>query len=172
MEQTIRPRPSSVWTILVGAVLAAASSAVFVLVDELQMAGAAAAVAVLGVVVAGWSARESGEPRVGFAASMLERIVDAAILGAVAWSLLPERAGAAALVALAGSYVAAYLEVKASGLGFEAGAWGLAWPLAMVVLAAGLVAGEAELGLWGAAAISIAAALARSVQVARQREPS
>lgn len=172
MEQTVRPRAASVWTILAGAVLAAASAATFGLLDRLSLAGGATGIAALAVVVAGWSGRETRRPRVGFAVSMLERAVDAAILGALAWSLLPSRAGVAALVALAASYVAAYVQVKAEGLGLDARAWALAWPAAMAVLAAGLAAGVPEAGLWGAAAISIAAALARSVRVARRREPS
>jgi len=172
MEQTIRPRPAAVWTILGGGALAAASAATFALLGELALAGAATGIAALALLVAGWSARQLGDERVSFAGSLIERAVDAAILGSLAWALLPARQGVAALVALSGSYVAAYVRVKAAGLGFEAGAWRLAWPMAMAVLTVGLMAGAAETGLWGAAAISIAAALARSLEVARQREPS
>lgn len=172
MEQTIHPRPSAVWTILVGAVLAAASASIFALLGELALAGAAIGIATLALLVAGWSARQLGDQRVSFAGSLIERAVDAAILGSLAWALLPARLGVAALVALSGSYVAAYVRVKAAGLGFEVHAWALAWPLAMAALTVGLVAGAVEAGLWGAAAISIAAALARSLEVARQREPS
>jgi len=170
--ENIHPRPSAVWAILVGAVLAAASASIFALLGELALAGAATGIATLALVVAGWSARQLGDERVSFAGSLIERAVDAAILGSLAWALLPARPGVAALVALSGSYVAAYVRVKAAGLGFEADAWGLAWPLAMAVLTVGLMAGAAEAGLWGAAAISIAAALARSLEVAGQREPA
>jgi len=172
MEQTIRPRPSAVWTILVGGALAATSAATFAVLDELALAGAATGIAALTLLVAGWSARQMGAPRVRFVGSLLERAVDAAILGSLAWALLPTRPGVAALVALSGSYVAAYVRVKGEGLGFEVRAWALAWPLAMAALTVGLVAGAVEAGLWGAAAISIAAALARSLEVRGQGEPA
>ena len=172
MEQTFRPRPPAVWTILVGAVLAAAAASIFALLEELALAGAATGIATLALVVAGWAARQLGDQRVSFLGSLIERAADAAILGSLAWALLPARVGVAALVAVSGSYVAEYVRVKAAGLGFEVRAWRLAWPLSMAVLTVGLMAGAAEAGLWGAAAISIAAALARSLEVAGRREPA
>lgn len=174
MEQTIRTRPSAVWMILVGAVLAAASAVVFALQDELTLVGAATGTATLGVIVVRWSAAQMARPRATFVGSLLERAVDAAILGSLAWALLPRdpRAGVAALVALSGSFVAAYVRVKAAGLGFEVGAWPLAWPVAMAVLTLALLLGVVEAGLWAAAAISIAAAVTRSLEVARLQEPA
>jgi hypothetical protein len=110
-------RPAAPVPLLVAVALAGGAAAL-VLLDTPIVAGASVAAAGGALVVSAWWVR--GSPRLTFADATTERVLDAVVLGAVAWAALPGRplTTAAALVALAASYLASYLRAKAIGLGF------------------------------------------------------
>lgn len=174
MEETTRARPAVVLVSLILAVAAAAVAAWAIVVGERGIAGVAAAAAGAGLLTADLSIRRSPVPRATFAGSLAERAVDAAILGALAWALLPDepRAGVAAVVALSAACVATYVGAKATGLGFRVREPAVVQPLRIAPVAVGLLAGVVEAGLWASAAVSIAATVAGTVQVAGQEEPA
>lgn len=166
-----RARPGAVLMFAAAAVLAAAAAAVLVVRGERVLAGAGVAATGAALALADLLAR-GGAARARFAAAIVQRAVDGAVYGALAWALMPAapRAGAAALAALSTSYVAGYLRAKATGLGFEVGGSLSAQPLQLAAVAVGLFAGGVEAGLWVAAAIGVAATAARIREVAVAEE--
>lgn len=115
--RTPTARPAVPVPLLVAVALAGGAAALVVL-DAPLFAGASVAAAGGALVVSASWAR--GSPRLTFADAAVERVLDAVVLGAVAWAALPGRplTTAGALVALAASYLASYLRAKAVGLGF------------------------------------------------------
>lgn len=167
-----RTRPGAVLTILAVAALAAAAAAILAISGEDIFAGVAVATSGTALVLGDLRARKRHLPRLVFASSIVERAIDGAVFGALAWALMPAapRAGAAALAALSTSYVATYIRVKATGLGFDVQEPLLMQPLRMASVAIGLLAGGVEAGLWGAVAVGAAGMVARGRQVAVRRE--
>jgi hypothetical protein len=153
------------------ALAAAGIAAAFVLAGGAPEAGAAAAVAGLALAAARWRAPPS--PRLVLVGAVSERVLEAAVLGAIAWMALPEepRLAGAAIVALGGSYLAAYVRVRAVGLGFRMSepVWfrAVLWP----AVAVGLLLGWAELALWGVALVSAVVLAVEVTELSGQREP-
>jgi hypothetical protein len=174
MEETTPARPAAVLATLAPAVLAAGAGAWLVLVGEERWAGAATVLAGAAALAADVRIRRIGSARSTFAGSLAERAVDAVLLGALAWELMPTepRAGVAALVALSAAFVATYVGAKATGLGFRIREPASLQPLRVAAVAAGLLAGAVEGGLWAAAAVSLGGLVAGSIQVAGQEEPA
>lgn len=171
MEPTDLPvRPGTLLAVLLLSVLLAVAAAILILAGAPVPAGILVAVAAVPVAVAGPVALRAGRPRLRFAASVMDRVVDAAILGALAWALLPGAPGAAlaAVAALSAAFLAAYLRVKGAGLGFEMAAWPAAQPLRMAAVAVALLTPIRDPALWGAAAVGVAEAVLRSVRLAAQ----
>jgi CDP-diacylglycerol---glycerol-3-phosphate 3-phosphatidyltransferase len=170
-----RPHPRAVPPILVAALVAVSSAAVLVVTGRFLAAGLLGAVAVGASILAGVWARDSAERRLVFADHAVERLVEAALFGSIAWAWVPEEpwVAAAALCALVASYLASYLTAKATGLGFEVRErlpYRSVRPLLAVVgLLAPRVIGPA---LWAAAAISLEPVIRHGWSVARQREPA
>lgn len=165
--------PATVLVILVLGVALGALSAVLILLDLPVGAGVAVAGAGVALVLAGVWSRDLDSPRVAFADAALERVVDASILGSVAWVGLEvaPRLAAAALAALAASYLASYLRAKATGLGFPVGESTLVRAARWSVVAAGLVVPAIlEVALWTATGISVAVLAGEVNSVARRRE--
>ena len=152
------------------AVLAAGAAAWLVAAGERTGAGVAVLVAGAGLAMGG-RFRGAG-PRASFAGSLLGRAVETAPLAALAWTLLPSRAGVAAVVALAVSFVVSYVHVKGTGLGFSAPEHPALLPLRMGAVAAGLLTGWVEAGLWASAAVSAVGAAMAVAAVAGQEEPA
>lgn len=178
MERTTSstPRTAPVGAVgLLAVAVIAAGIAAFLVLERIER-GAAAAVAACSVALAlgGLLAAEKGSARSAIAMSITGRVADGAIFGPLAWVLLADsvRAGAAALVALSTSYVASYLRVKAAGLGFRMREALFVQPIGMVALAAGLLTGGVEAGLWAAAAVGLLAAVGAVAEVSRQEEPA
>lgn len=154
------------------ATVAAGAAAWLVALGERVGAGAALALAGIALL---WAARVPGvrrAPRTSFASSLAERAAETAPLAALAWTLLPSRAGIAAVVALAAAFVSSYLQVKGIGLGFSTSERPALLPLRMASVALGLLTGWVEAGLWVSGAIAVAAAAAASAEVAGQEEPA
>ncbi|HVM12306.1 MAG TPA: hypothetical protein VM638_07515 [Actinomycetota bacterium] len=113
-------RPAFPLSLLVAAVAFVALGAWFALDGRDPAAGVAVLVGLALLVGGGRSARAMGSPGVMFTDSAVERICDAALLAAIAWSRLDvaPRVATAALIALVTSYLASYLRAKSTGLGF------------------------------------------------------
>lgn len=176
MEQTasVRPRPRPTATVSSVAVASAAGGAATYLVvaGALRLAGVLAAAAGAAFVAADRLGAAEGPGRAGFAGAVAERVVDAALLGALTWEVLPgePRAGAAALLALSASYLSSYVATKAEGLGFAVEPSPGARPLRALALSLGLVTGGVEAGLWAASAVSLTEAAAGWLDVAAGEE--
>lgn len=167
-----RTRPGAVLAILVAAAAAAGAAAYLTLITEPRAAGIAVAVAGAALILGDLRSREGGQPRLLFASSVAERVVDGTVFGALAWALMPAepRAGAAALAALSAAYVATYIRAKATGLGFDVEEPRFLQPLRMGAVATGLLTGAVEPGLWAATAVGVGGVVARTVEVAMRRE--
>ena len=134
---------------------------------------AGATVAAAGGFLAAARSRTSRSPRLLLLAAVAERVVGAAILGAIAWMALPEEPGlaAAAMIALGGSYLVAYIRVRAVGLEFRVSDPSWFQPVVWFAVALGLGLGWAEVALWG---VVLLAAVVLAVEIAGlsgQREP-
>ncbi|MGH2681732.1 MAG: hypothetical protein ACRDIX_00680 [Actinomycetota bacterium] len=152
---------------LVGAVPAAA----LLLAGEDRAAGAAAVAA--GVALVAASTGAGGVPRFVLLHAVAERLIEAVILGAIAWVALPEqpRLAGAAVLALGASYLAAYLRVRSEGLGFR-----VTVPVALraappFLVALGLLVGTVEVALWAVVLLSALVVAMAIAELGRQREP-
>jgi hypothetical protein len=169
------PRPRAVPPLLAVAVGASGAAAALVVTGRFLPAAILGAVAVGASIVAGLSARRAGQSRLVFADHAVERLVEAALFGSVAWAAVPEEpwVAGAAVSALVASYLASYLAAKAIGLGFtvrERLPYRSVRPLLAVAgLLAPRILGPA---LWVATAISLEPVLRHGRSVARQREPA
>jgi hypothetical protein len=169
------PQPSSAvpW-LLALAVAASAGAATLVVVSRPVPGGIVAAVAVGASILAGLGAGCSGAARLVFADHAVERLLEAALFGSMAWAAVPEEpwTAGAAVTALVASYVASYMSAKAIGLGFalrERVPYRSVRPL-LAVLAL-LVPRVLDAALWAAAVISLEPVVRHGLSVARQREP-
>lgn len=169
------PLPSSAVPWLLALSVAASVGAAALVVSSRPVAGGATAAGAVGAsIVAGLAARRSGAARLVFADHAVERVLEAALFGSVAWAAVPEDSwtAAAAVVALIASYLASYLSAKAIGLGFavrERVPYRSARPLLAVV---GLLfPGILDPALWSAALISLEPVVRHGLSVARQKEP-
>jgi hypothetical protein len=168
-------RVRAVPALLFVAPAAAGVAASLVILHRPVVAGALGGVAVAASILAGLWARDSGRPRLVFADHAVERLVEAALFGSVAWAAVPEEpwVAGAALSALVASYLVSYLTAKAAGLGFrlrERLPYRSVRPLLAV---AGLfVPALLPWALWAATAISLEPLFRHGRSVARQGEPA
>jgi hypothetical protein len=164
-------RPGAFLFLLAVALAGAGAATAFVLAEEPLEAGAAIAVAGLALVGARWRAPRS--PRLLLVEAVVERVAEAALLGAIAWMALPgePRLAGAAIAALGVSYLRAYLQLRSEGLGFEVTvpAWFRAAPSSFLAL--GLLTRTVEIFLWALVGFSTVVLALEAIQVGRQREP-
>lgn len=169
-----QPSAAVPW-LLALSVAASGAAAILVVTSRPLLGGLAAAAAVGASILAGLGAGRSEEARLVFADHAVERVLEAALFGSVAWAAAPEEpwTAGAALAALVLSYVASYMSAKAIGLGFELHErvpYRSVRPLLAVV---GLLFVEIlDVALWAAAAISLEPVIRHGTTVARQREPA
>jgi hypothetical protein len=153
------------------ALVAAGIASTFILAGREIEAGWMVALTGAALVGARWTAARSS--RLLLVGAVAERLSEAAVFGAICWLALPvdpRRAGAA-IIALGGSYLAAYLGFRAAGLGFRVSepVW---FPAAVwVVTAGGLVLGLTELALWSVVLLSAAVLAMKIAELSGQREP-
>ena len=164
-------RPGGFLLVLAVALAGAGSAAALVLAGESRAAGLAVALA--GAALAAATRRATGQPRLLLLEAVSERLVEAAIFGAIAWVALPNepRLASAAIIALGASYLAGYLRVRSLGLGFRVTEPGLFRAALLLLVAVGLLAGVVEITLWVGAALSASVLALEVVQVGRRREP-
>jgi hypothetical protein len=175
MEATGPPaRSGAVLALLSLALLAAAAAATLILAERDVPAGVAVVVAGTALATASQLVRGRLAPRRRFSISVSARLVDAGILGTLAWALLPgsPRAAAAAVTALSAAAVAAYLRVKGAGLGFRTRELTAVQPIRLAAVAVALLTPAGEAALWAAAAVGIAEAAGQAVGLAAQGEPA
>jgi hypothetical protein len=169
------PRPAAVPWLLTLALLGGAGAAALVVSGRTTAGGAVAVAAVGGSILAGWSAKRSGFPRLIFADHAVERILEALLFSSVAWASVPGDpwTAGAALAALVASYLASYFTAKAIGLGFELYErlpYRSVRPL-FVVLGL-LVPSILDFALWASAVVGLEPVVRHGLTVARQREPA
>jgi hypothetical protein len=167
------PPPSAVPWLLGATIAASAAAATLVVLSRPVAGGVAAAVAVGASFLAGVASKRS--PRLVFADHAVERILEAALFGSIAWASVPEDrwTAAAALTALVAAYLASYLSAKAIGLGFELRERVPYRSVRPLVAVLGLlIPAILDVALWAAAAISLEPVVRHSMTVARQREPA
>lgn len=167
-------RADAVPWLLALALAAAAAVLALLLLGRLPAAGALTVVAVGASTVAGMWARDAGAPRLVFADHAIERLVEAALFGGVAWRSVPGSPGvaAAALAALVASYLASYLTAKATGLGFRVRERLPFRSVRPLVAAVGLMIPALLLpALLAAVVVSLEPVVRHGLSVARQREP-
>jgi hypothetical protein len=156
--------------LLGGSTALAVLSAGLILTRHPFAAGVASVGAGGGLVAGTVYARAAGEARVRFAESLVDRLLDACLLGPLAWVWrgTEPRVSALALVGLGAAFTASYQRAKAGslsyrsseGVGYRAGRAGLP--------AVGLLTGWVEPSLWAFAALTVAATGARASNVAAQ----
>ena len=114
----------------------------------------------------------SGRPRAAFAAELADRVVDAEVMGTLAWIAFPEapRTTVAAVALLSASAVTAYLRAKARGLGYVVAEWPAYTALRALPLALGLILGITETGAWVSLGFVVGVGLVRWFTVAHQKE--
>jgi hypothetical protein len=163
------------WLALIAAVVAIAAATWSILShEEPALAGAAVAGAGVALLVGGALARRS--PGAGwlrrwwFIESAIDRAFDGALLGSIAWTAREADPAvcAAALVALGAGFLGSYVHARGAALGYEVEDGWLTRLLRYGLLAAGLLLDELSWAVWAVAAVSIAAIVVRTSQVAKQ----
>lgn len=159
-------------SLLAIALVASVGAAVLVVAEE-RLAGFLAALgAGSALLLAGVKTSESSDARLRFADSLVDRTVDAVILGTVVWTAFPERTevAAAGLAALVAAYLASYVRARAVGLGFGVEETVLQRSVRIPFVALSVLDGPALAALWVATAISLQTVIVRARAVSRQRE--
>ena len=153
-----------------GAALAAAA-AWLVVVDRPRPAGFAAAGSGLSLLVGGHRANHgAGGPADRMLDALLDRVWDGAVLGSIAWAMRDEspHIAVAALVALGASFLSSYVRARGAALGYTVEESHVTRGLRYALVSFGLATDGLGWALWSSAALSVAAALVRSVQVAKE----
>ncbi len=101
---------------------------------------------------------------------LFDRAWDAVVLGSTAWvSRIDEPTLAAgALVALCASFLSSYVRARGAALGYSVEESHVTRALRYLLIAGGLATSTLQASVWVAAGVSIAAAMVRSGQVARE----
>jgi hypothetical protein len=154
---------------LVAGAVALGLSAWLILAGHRTLAGLASLAATAATAVLASEAR-SGRPRPAFAARVLDRAFEAALLAPIAWALRETnlRAAILAVIGLGASYLASYERARGTALGYReregsgyrVGRW--------AILVLGLLTGWVEASLWTFVALTVAAGAVRAGNVARQ----
>jgi hypothetical protein len=154
------------------ALFASVGAAILVVAEERLAGFLVVLCAGSALLLAGEKTSESSDARLRFADSLVDRTVDAVILGTVVWVAFPEKTevAAAALAALVAAYLASYLRARAVGLGFRVEETLLQRSARMPFVALSVLEAPALAALWVATAISLQAVIVRARTVARQRE--
>jgi hypothetical protein len=173
MRSLSPPPPATVPWFLGLTIVASGAAAALVVLSGPIPGGVAAAVAVGASFLAGVAAKPSA--RLVFADHAVERILEAAVFGSIAWAAVPADrwTAAAAVTALIASYLASYLSAKAIGLGFELRERVPYRSFRPLVAVLGLlIPAILDVALWAAAVISLEPVVRHGMSVARQREPA
>jgi hypothetical protein len=101
---------------------------------------------------------------------LLDRVLDGAVLGAIAWAEREARPAeaAGALVALGASYLSSYVRARGASLGYDVQESTVTRGIRYALIAGGLGFGWRGWTVWAAAALAVLASLIRSIQVAKE----
>jgi hypothetical protein len=101
---------------------------------------------------------------------LLDRVLDGAVLGAIAWAEREAHPAEAvgALVALGASYLSSYVRARGASLGYDVQESTVTRGTRYALIAVGLGSGWLGWSLWAAAALAVLASLIRSIQVAKE----
>jgi CDP-diacylglycerol--glycerol-3-phosphate 3-phosphatidyltransferase len=165
----IRRRGTALAASLVAA-LAAIGAALAVLDRRLDLGALLTAVAAAGLMVGGVLAHGGRLLRERTLDSFVDRLFDGAVLGSIVWIERAERpeAAAAALVALAASFLGSYMRARGNSLDYRVEesmvTRGIRYGLIVLALALGLP----DWLLWVLGVFAILAAFVRASQVAKE----
>ncbi|MEP6476922.1 MAG: hypothetical protein ABJC60_06585 [Actinomycetota bacterium] len=152
-----------------GAVLVAAS--VWLILDgRLGPAGLTVGLAGVAGIVGGQFAIWNDDGLSRLFDPLLDRVLDGAVLGSIAWAERDARPGVAvgALVALGASFLSSYVRARAASLGYDVQESTVTRAIRYALIAAGLGFGWLGWSVWAAAALALLASLIRSIQVAKE----
>ncbi|MEO8292544.1 MAG: hypothetical protein ABI635_05350 [Actinomycetota bacterium] len=101
---------------------------------------------------------------------LLDRVLDGAVLGSIAWAERDARPAVAvgALVALGASFLSSYVRARAASLGYDVQESTVTRAIRYALIATGLGFGWLGWSVWAAAALALLASLIRSIQVAKE----
>lgn len=101
---------------------------------------------------------------------LLDRVLDGAVLGSIAWAERETRPAVAAgsLVALGASFLSSYVRARGASLGYDVQESTVTRGIRYALIAAGLGLGWLEWSVWAAASLALLASLIRSIQVAKE----
>jgi CDP-diacylglycerol--glycerol-3-phosphate 3-phosphatidyltransferase len=165
----IRRRGTALAASLVAA-LAAIGAALAILDRRLDLGALLTAVAAAGLMVGGVLAHGGRLLRERTLDSFVDRLFDGAVLGSIVWIERAERpeAAAAALVALAASFLGSYMRARGNSLDYRVEesmvTRGIRYGLIVLALALGLP----DWLLWVLGVFAILAAFVRASQVAKE----
>ncbi len=164
-------RRATALLLLSGGATLTALAAWLIVARQPRLGGLAAAGA--GVLLLTGSAVAARDGRLaGFVASVTDRAFDGLVLSAIAWT---ERTGdpaasAGALVALAASFLAAYVRARGQSLAYVVEEGAPARALRYGLVSAGLLTGWVAGAVWTTAALAALTAAIRALQVAKEEQ--
>lgn len=164
-------RRRAVAVVLYAAVASAVGLATWLLLaGEPRLAGAAAGVAGASLLLAGVNAhRVRSEPERALGA-IADRLYDALLLSAIAWTSRAEDATAAAgaLLALTAGFLAAYIRARSAALGYEVEESLATRGLRYAFVTGGLLAAAIGFAVWASAILGVVSSLVRASQVFKE----
>ena len=155
------------WISLVGAVIATGlATAILLSGGEARMAGWAAAAGCVFLTIASIS---SHTDMARFLGAVAYRAFDALLLSSIAWVARGSDGSAAALIALAGGFLAAYFAARGRALGYDIEASTINRFLRTGLVALALLdTGRTSFWLWALAVLSVATAVVRGSQAFKE----
>lgn len=162
-------------TAVAPAILAVATAAValatwLVLAHRPVWAGVATAAAGALSVAGGYLVRAGGTARERVMDSVVDRLLDGAVFGSIAWVTrdVAPATSAGALVAMGSGFLGSYVRARGTSLGYGVEESPLVRALRYGLLALGLLADWLGWTVWAAAGVSLIAAGVRASRVAKQ----
>ena len=166
-----RPRATATrLSLLLGAVFAVVGGALVLALRPREAAVAAGVSAVL-LLIGGHRANHgAGDRRDRMLDELLDRLWDGVLLAPIAWAArdISPHIAAGALVALCASFVSSYVRARGAALRYTVEESHVTRGIRYALIVAGLAFGWLSWSVWVAAGLSLAAALVRTSQVAKE----
>jgi hypothetical protein len=157
--------------IAIGGGVAAAGAATWLVLDGAPRPGGLLALAA-GALLLLAASRSHGDERVLERTfdSLADRLFDAGLLSAVAWTARSARpsVAAGALLALGGSFLSAYIRARGASLGYGVEESPVTRAIRYALVGVGLAAGWLSWTVWALAALVLLASAVRASQVAKE----
>ena len=173
LERSARGRRAAdlPWPLLAAVSIAMSGLAAWSILADLRFTAAAATAAAAAAVSMLFLEADRKGDRRRFAVLLLDRLLDASILGPLAWVAGYEgtRVAALALACLGTSYLASYVRARGQSLGYPGRESVHYLSGRSILLVIALLTGWVEPALWSLAVVTIAALTVRGWNVARQQ---